>query len=111
MEAVEFRAQLESLEEGDTITFVFKGRKHWATDFLALFNVEPFFFKVSDESVMSFETIDLYMMAKWISTSSWSVICNVLRNPNQSQISIDWIIEHIFPLLNDFTVHKASKPE
>ena len=111
MDIAEFRNQLESLEEGDSATFTFKGMVHWATNFLALFNVKPHALELSGENVLSFDIINEYMMAKWISTSSWPVTCNVLKRLSQAQVNVDWMLEYIFPLLKDFTVQKAQKPE
>jgi hypothetical protein len=111
MNAVEFRKRLESLEEGDVVTFVFKRMVHWATLFLALFNVKPLAFEVSGKSALDFYTINLYMGAEWKSITSWPVICKVLISPSQAHIDINWVVEYIFPLLRDFKVQKAAKPE
>jgi hypothetical protein len=111
MNAVEFKKILENLEAGDVVTFDFKHMVHWATYFLALFNVHPHAFEVSSKSALDFYTINLYMGAKWISASDWPVICNVLCKLNRVHINIDWVVEYLFPLLRDFTVEKAPKPE
>jgi hypothetical protein len=111
MDAAEFRLRLENVKEGDTVIFVFKRKRHWATHFLALLNSRPLVFEVSDRSVLDFYTIYLMMEATWVSTSSWPVICNVLKNLEEDTISIDWIVEQMFLLLDDFIVQKALKPE
>lgn len=111
MNVTEFRASLVNLEKGDVITFVFKGRLHWATHFLAFFNVKPHAFEVSRESAIDFYTINLFMKASWISTSSYPVVCNVLRKLDKAKINIDWVVGYVFPLLKDFEIQKAQKPE
>ena len=93
------------------VTFVFKPRVHWATDFLALFNVQPRAFEVARESPLDIDTVNLYMEAMWISTSSWSVVCNVLRKLERTAVHIKWLIQHIFPLLTDVIIIKTTKPE
>lgn len=111
MNAAEFKTSLENLEEGDVVTFLFKRKVHWATHFLALFSVKPFAFEVSGENVVSLRLINRFMMTNCVSTSRYPVVCNVLRRLDQAQINMDFVVEYIFPLLDDFIVRKARKPE
>lgn len=108
MNATEFRKNLESLEKGDRVKFVFKGNEHWATLFLALFAVQPSAFQVSWDSPVSLQLVNMFMQGSLVYPEKFAVECDVLCRLNEAQINSDWIIEYLLPLLEDFIV---TKPE
>ena len=111
MDALKFRTILKNLKEGDFVTFVFKGRVRWATNFLALFNVKPLAFEMSQLSEVDLKFINYLMGANVVCRPRIQVVCKVLNALDKTQLNIDWMVEHIFPSLDDFIVRKVRKPE
>ncbi len=109
MDGEEFRAKLMALRRGQKVTFVFKGNVHWATKFLALFNVPPLVFQISRDSAVSWKAVNIFMMGRDIYLHSIPVTCRVLNPIGDACLSTDWVVEYIGPLLDDFVV--VDKPE
>ncbi|NMB70430.1 hypothetical protein GYA27_04530 [candidate division WWE3 bacterium] len=105
----EFRVKLISLRRNQTVVFEFKGMVHWATNFLALFNVPPLMFQIAPESAISWEVVNRFMMWRDTYDHGFPVTCRVLNPINKACLSLDWVVDYIGPLLDDFIV--VTKPE
>jgi len=103
-----FKNALLDLRSGDEVTFVFQGRVHWATRFLALFNTAPKPFSIIPDPSVDWKVINYFMLTNAVYFSTFAVKCSVLMGLKISGISVDWMVEYILLLLESFEVVKAG---
>lgn len=108
MDVAEFEHILLGLRSGDEVTFVFQGKIHWATRFLALFNTSPKPFSIMPGQRIDLEIINFFMLNSAVHVSSFAVKCSVLTALMKSGISVGWMAKYILPLLESFEVVKAG---
>lgn len=109
MVASGFKNALLDLRSGDEVTFVFQGRVHWATRFLALFNTAPKPFSIIPDPSVDWKVINYFMLTNAVYFSTFAVRCTVLTGLKSSGISVDWMVEYILPLLESFEVSKREE--